>query len=650
MPTVEITKGVYWVGALHPDLRVFDIIMETPEGTSYNAFLVRGEEKTALIDTVKVKFFQDYVKKLEEILPLASIDYLVVNHVEPDHSGSVEQLLDLVPGLTVVGSATALSFLREITNRKFNGRAVSDGEQLELGGRTLTFLNLPFLHWPDSIYTYLEQDRILFTCDSFGSHVPDERLFADLIDRDLTAAYKDYFDAIMGPFKPYVRAALERIEGLPVDIICPGHGPILRQDLERYLQMYREWSQEPVREPGARPKVVVPYVAAYGYTASIAQSVVEGLTTVIDAEVVSMDLIETPVSEVLQELQTADALLVGSPTLNGDAPPPVWNLLTQLSPIVHSRLLASAFGAYGWSGEAVPNITARLASLRMQVVPGLRINFKPSDADLEKAFAFGMEFARALQAKLQPASKRRWRCLVCGHIAVGEEPPAHCPACGVGRENFVEEMPEEEFRLDADKTFVVIGSGIAALSAAEAIRTRNQVGRIVMVTEEEVLPYYRPVLSDLLGEDLPDDRLFIHDQAWYDERRIEVRRGVRVTAIDVKARKVSLDDGSELHYDKLIYAAGSRSIRPPFPGVDLGGVFTLRSLADGRALKRELREGARAVVIGGGVLGLEAAWEMVQRGVQVTVVEGLDRIMPRQLDESSSRRVEALMRERGVQL
>ncbi len=650
MEKIQIKENIYWVGVQDPGLKIFDIIMPTEYGTSYNAYLIKGTNHTALVETVKANFFDEYINDLQKVVDLNQIDYLIMNHTEPDHAGSVEQLLKKIPGLTVVASTTAIRFLKEITNTKFKYIEAEHGQEIDLGGKTLQFIAAPFLHWPDSMYTFLKEDKILFTCDSFGCHFSDPRVFNDLIDRDFSDAYRYYFDMIISPFKPFVLEALDKIKDLPIKIICPGHGPVLREKLDYYIDLYREWSTPPVQNENAQPKIVMAYVSAYGYTKTIADGIAEGLSMIAEFDLKTFDLGETALENVLEEITCADGLLIGSPTINGDTLPPVWNLLTHLSPITHADKVAAAFGAYGWSGEAVPNIENRLNMLRMKVLPGLRINFKPSERNLEDAFNFGMAFGKAVLEKKQPKSKRRWRCQVCGQVFEGEEPPAVCPACGVGAENFVPEGLEDEFQNDTNEQFVIIGGGIAGLSAAQAIRKRNSTAGITLLTEEDVKPYYRPALSDYLSEDLSNERLFVMKDQWYDDNQVEVRTSCSVTGLDTAAKRVDLAGGDSLNYDKLIIATGASSNIPPISGVEKEGVYALRSLADAVALKAAIKKARQAVVIGGGVLGLEAVWEMIASGLEVTVIEHNNRIMPRQLDESSSLRLQNLMLAKGVKL
>lgn len=656
MAAILMKDGVYWVGVRDPGLRIFDAVMTTDFGTSYNAYLIKGSEKTALIEVCEEKFFDEYLDNVKSVVNFSDIDYLIMNHTEPDHSEAVARLIDMAPNLTILGSPTALSFLREITNKKFKSRDINDGDRLDLGEKTLSFISVPFLHWPDTIYTYLEEEQILFTCDSFGSHYPDERLFNDLMDSNFLTPYKEYFDAIIGPFKPYVLEALEKIKDLPLAMVAPGHGPVLRKDIDRYIGLYRQWSTRAPVSASDKPKIVLAYLSIYGFTEKLADSIIDGVASMGDFDIRRYRLIEDKLDDpglldrIAEELLDASGFLIGSNTVNGDALPQVWKLLSRLSPISHGDKVAMAFGAYGWSGEAVPSIENRLQALRMQVMPGLRVRFKPGEGSLEDAFKLGMDFARAILEKKQDKSMTRWRCLVCGHIHVGSEPPAVCPACGVGAENFVRESMEDEFLNDTQDKFVIIGGGIAALSAAQAIRKRNRTSQIVMLSEEEYRPYYRPALSDLLSEDLPDNRLYVFDQEWYTENNVELRTGIRVVRIEPDRQVVKTERDESIPYTKLIVATGARSNIPPFKGAENQGVYALRSLKDALQLKAAIKQAGKAVVIGGGVLGLEAVWEMISSGLEAAVIEHNQRIMPRQLDEPASLRLQQLMENKGVKL
>ena len=398
MSAIKAMDDLWWVGVEDHDLRVFDIVMHSDWGTSYNAYAVRGAEGVALFETVKEKFFDEYLQSLKEVCSLDEVKYIVVGHTEPDHSGSLEKLLELTPNATVVGSATAITFLKEIVNKPFASRAVKEGDTIDLGGRTLTFLSVPFLHWPDSMYTYIPEMKALFTVDSFGCHYADDRVFNDLIDGDFTEAYKYYFDCIMGPFKPFVLKALDKIKPLDIQFIGNGHGPVLRANIPHYLELYRQWAT-PVVVPADERRVAIAYVSAYGYTKQLAGVIADALAEGGVKHVELYDLVECDLETARAAVQTADGFLLGSPALVGDALPPIYEMLVGLNPIIHKGKPAGAFGSYGWSGEAVPKLTAQMQAIGLKLpVEGLKVRFKPSEAQLAEARQFGLDFAAAVLA------------------------------------------------------------------------------------------------------------------------------------------------------------------------------------------------------------------------------------------------------------
>lgn len=389
--SLQIKDDIYWVGALDYDIRTFDVVMYTEYGTTYNSYIVKGSNKTAIVEASKDRFIDEHLERIKDVTDPLKIDYIVVNHTEPDHTGAIEKILEIIPDVTVVGSLSAIKFLKEITNKEFNNKIVKDGDTLDLGGKTLKFLNVPFLHWPDSMYTYALEDKVLFTCDSFGCHYCDDKLFNDKIEGDFLDAYKYYFDCIMGPFKEHVLKALDKIKGLEIDVICPGHGPVLRKDIDKYIDLYRQWSIVEKNND-----VVIGYVSAYGYTKLIAENIAEGVKSA-GVNVKLFDLEKADKKEVLDEIYKAGGLLLGSPTIVCDALPPVWEILISLNPTINKGLVAGAFGSYGWSGEAVKNIETRYSMLRFKVpVEGLKILFKPSEEQKKTAFDFGKKFGESV--------------------------------------------------------------------------------------------------------------------------------------------------------------------------------------------------------------------------------------------------------------
>lgn len=393
---IKATDNIYYVGVQDKDLRVFDIIMHSDFGTSYNSYIVKGAKKTVLFETVKDKFYDEFLNNIEEVCPPSEIDYIVVSHTEPDHTGSLARLLEVAPNATVLCSASAKMFLGEIVNHDFPVQVVTEKDRIDLGGRTLEFFIVPLLHWPDSMYTFIPELKALFTCDSFGCHYADDRVFNDLIPGDFTDAYKYYFDMIMGPFvHPFLTNALKKIAALDIEFIGNGHGPVLRTDIKKYITMYEEWSAPKVR---TKKTVPVVYVSAYGYTKQLAETIALTLLDNGIDEAPLFDLVVDDKEAAQQAILDSSGFLLGSPTIVGDALPPIYEMLLPLNPIIHKGLPAGAFGSFGWSGEGVPNLMARMEQLKLKLpVEGLRIRFKPSDAQLEQARTFAKEFANTIK-------------------------------------------------------------------------------------------------------------------------------------------------------------------------------------------------------------------------------------------------------------
>ena len=653
MKALKLRENFYWTGIVDADLRVFDIIMYTEFGTTYNSYVLKTGDKTILFETAKEKFFDDYLEKLKEITDVESIDYLVVEHTEPDHAGSVERLLDLNPGMKIIATGCALGFLKEIVNRDFTGIPARDNMTMKIGDRTLRFLFVPNLHWPDTMYTYIEEEQILVTCDSFGSHYGfDDVLLSKVTDWEgYMRATKYYYDNIIGPFKPFMLKALERVRELDISMICTGHGPVIDDKIDFILNTYEEWST--VVNPNPKKTVIMPYVSAYGYTKSLAEKIAEGIRASGDIDVRAYDMVEADQAKVLEELGFADGILFGSPTIVGEALKPIWDLTTSIFAGTHGGKLASAFGSYGWSGEAVPHLIERLKQLNMKVTEGFRVRFKPDENQLQDAFDYGFNFGCLLQEKENPKKKKGARtlvkCLVCG--AVFDSSIDICPVCGVGPENFVEvEAEENEFSNDTKNFYVILGNGAAGHYAAEAIRKRDRTGTITMISNEPYRTYNRPMLTKSIMAGLNEEQIAVEDASWYEENHIYQILGHEVVKIDPEAKEVHLDDGSKYHYTKLIYALGSECFIPPIKGADKDGVIAIRRLSDTKKVAEKLKETKHAVVIGGGVLGLEAAWELKKSRCEVTVLELAPVLMGRQLDKTAGEMLKKISEGQGIQI
>ncbi len=405
---VAFADDVYWIGALDPTLRTFDIILKTANGTTYNAYLVRGRDGIAVIDTVKESFSDEFFARLESVADYSEIKAIVLNHLEPDHTGALPELMRRAPQARLYISQRATSMLKALLKPEqveksekiepFEYTTVDTGDTVSLGDRTLRFLHTPFLHWPDTQCTYLEEEEMLFSGDVFGCHYCDKRLFNDRVG-DFRFSFDYYYAHIMRPFKRHVLDALKLIEPLALKQIAPTHGPILRDRPRRYVTHYRELSTSSLSQEigAAEQSMIIFYMSSYGNTARMAEEINIGASAVEGVRVSLYDLEGGETDPFVDLIEEADALLFGSPTINGDAVKPVWDLLSSLAVVNLKGKLGAAFGSYGWSGEAVRMIEDRMRGLKMQIPQeGLRIKLIPTTQELNTCQIFGRKIAEVL--------------------------------------------------------------------------------------------------------------------------------------------------------------------------------------------------------------------------------------------------------------
>ncbi|MDO8311258.1 MAG: FprA family A-type flavoprotein [Sideroxyarcus sp.] len=394
---IEIAPGTHWVGALDPGLREFDIILRTANGTTYNAYCVRGSNGVAVIDTVKASHAAEFFTRLESVASYDEITTIVLNHLEPDHTGALPELMRRAPQAKLYISGKAQLMLKALVKHDdLTYTIVNTGDSVELGNRTLHFLNTPFLHWPDTQCTWLEQQGILFSGDVFGCHFCDSRLFNGQVG-DFRFSFEYYYAHIMRPFREHVLDALELIEPLPLKLLAPAHGPVLRDAPRSYVQRYRQLAQ-PLLHVGADFKsLLVFYISSYGNTQTMAEAVRDGAESISGVRVSLYDLQAGGNLPFVDLIEEADGLAFGSPTINGDAVKPVWDLLSSLAVIKVRDKLGAAFGSFGWSGEAVNMIEDRLRGLKLRVpVKGVRARLIPTDAELDSCRELGSQLAQHL--------------------------------------------------------------------------------------------------------------------------------------------------------------------------------------------------------------------------------------------------------------
>jgi len=385
----EISKNVYWVGSRDWNRRLFDALIPLPRGTTYNSYLVIGEEKKALIDTVNPGFEKELEGKIRKITNPEDLDYVVMNHAEPDHAGSIPYIMALNSKAKLVtssrGAKMAQTFYKVPEDRI---KAVADGETIPLGGKTLRFIEAPMLHWPETMFTYVPENKALFPCDFLGAHVA-EALYDDEVD-DLLVFAQKYFGEIMMPFRPNAQKGLEKIKDLPIEIIGPSHGPIYRNP-QRILQAYGKWANGETKQ-----KAIIAYATMWNSTEKMIRPIVDILSSE-GIETVVHNLVYADIGDVAKDLVDSRAIILGTPTvLNGAHPLAVYAtyLVKALKP---SAKYAIVLSSYGWGGGAIKHVQETLGPTKMEIVGTLEINGPPTENDIDKLVELGKTLASKIK-------------------------------------------------------------------------------------------------------------------------------------------------------------------------------------------------------------------------------------------------------------
>ncbi len=371
----QLKPKIYSIGAIDWDRRLFDELIPLPDGTSYNSYLIKGSEKTALIDTVDPTMTDVLMKNLKQ-LEIKVVDYVITNHAEQDHSGSLPQILDIYPNAKVVCTPKCKTILMDllfIPENKFI--AGDDGKTLSLGDKTLEFIHAPWVHWPETMLTYLMEDRILFTCDFFGSHLATSDLFVT-DEPTVYEAAKRYYAEIMMPFRGTIKRNLERIKDLEIEIIAPSHGPVYNNP-DLILNAYREWISDEVKN-----EVILPYISMHGSTKKMVDYLVEALIE-RGITVKQFNLSKTDIGKLAIALVDAATIVIGSPTVLV-GPHPIVVYAVYLANALRPKLkFASIIGSYGWSSKMVEQLAGMISNLKVDILEPVAIKGLPKEADFK---------------------------------------------------------------------------------------------------------------------------------------------------------------------------------------------------------------------------------------------------------------------------
>ncbi len=393
----KVTDSITWVGKVDWELRTFHgSEYSTHRGSTYNSYLVRGE-KTALIDTVWKPFAEEFVENLKKEVELSRIDFVVANHGEVDHSGALPELMKLIPDTPVYCTANAVKSLRGQYHREWNFRTVKTGDTLDMGGgKTLVFVEMPMLHWPDSMATYMTGENVLFSNDAFGQHYATELLFNDLVDQgELMAECIKYYANILTPFSPLVTKKINEVldMNIPIDIIATSHGVIWRDDPVQIVKKYLEWA-----DCYAEDQVTILYDTMWDGTKTMAEAIARGIGSQRkDITLKLFNIAKSDKNDIITEVFRSRGILVGSPTIGKGITSGTAGILEEIVGLRFIGKKGAAFGCYGWSGESVDRITEWLKKAGFETTsPGIRNLWNPDEDGIEKCEAFGRDFAASL--------------------------------------------------------------------------------------------------------------------------------------------------------------------------------------------------------------------------------------------------------------
>ncbi len=387
MKAIPLKKDIYWVGGIDWNLRNFHGYL-TQRGTTYNAYLII-DEKVTLVDTVKHYLFDEMIERIKSVIDPEKIDYIISNHVEMDHSGSLPKIVKIIPDAKIITSTNGLKGLKLHYNQNWNFQEVRSGDSLELGRRTLKFFHMPMVHWPDSMATYIPEDKLLLPNDAFGQHIASNERFNDELESGiLLEEAAKYYANIVLPYGEQVKRALSALSALDIEMIGPSHGIVWRSKIPEIIKLYAKWADNQTDR-----KALIVYDTMWDSTRKMAYKLQEGLLE--GGMAVDMrDLKTTHISDIMTELINAKLILIGSPTLNNGILPTVGAFLTYIKGLRPAKRTGFAFGSYGWGGQAVKIIEDVMKSLNWEIpVEGKKLQYVPEKDALSEVKEIGRELA-----------------------------------------------------------------------------------------------------------------------------------------------------------------------------------------------------------------------------------------------------------------
>lgn len=392
MKTLALKENLFYVGVIDHGLKVFDAVMPTKYGTSYNSYLLKTEEGGVLFEGSKANFEEEYLQHISSLMDFKDIKYVVVAHTEPDHSGAIEALLDKNPDITVIASPSGLNNLKNILRKPFKSLTAVAGKEMKIGQYTLQFVSGLFCHWPDVMFTYIKELKAIVTCDAFGAHYASDEIL--LSKEKNKAAYNEafeyYFQCVMAPFASFAAQASDRVSKLDVDMILTGHGPVIETEVKETIAHFKACAEKnlPIQDSN---HVTLVYATCYGYTERMANHLKDKFEDegkqVSFYRIDALNYLESK-AKILEDIRTSKKVIFGTPTVINDAISLFYDLLNSEPNTFFQNKEGSVFGDYGWSGEAVKNLSDFMTMKKMKVIPGFKYCFKIDEEGYKELDAY----------------------------------------------------------------------------------------------------------------------------------------------------------------------------------------------------------------------------------------------------------------------
>lgn len=637
----EIRKGIWYVGIWDGIMRGFSGTSYMPSGLRYNSYLLDTQEGFILIGTMPENFLTQWLIEMKRIIGEGKIGWMVLLDSSCDRA-AVKALLQVSSDIVLIGGSNALYKVSDEAGTEAKRIEVRSHRTLAFGCRRLRFQVVAERFDTASVYVIEDKERIMFTADAFGSiYTSDEILVSEINEKEVyfKGATQYFTDISETKRKKSFEEAAALVQEGGITMICPMRGAVADCGLERLVGIFLPGIEE-------KTESLMLGILYYPekYVNELAKCIENGIRDSGNINVEKYNLAEMDRGDVINRLSRCNACLFGTAQAGEDAAKPVWDILTSLNKEDYKDKPAAVFTSYDTRNDAAVNIRQRLAMLGFDPnLQDFQMQGKPDRHMLKNAYEYGFGIGCSILKIPNTHKPPLVKCLVCGEIF--DASLGICPVCGVGLEQCVSVDGEDvALKRNTNSNYIILGGGIAAVSAAEAIRIRDETGRIEIFSAEADLPINRPILTKDFEKAIEQsESIYIHEREWYDERNIILHTSCHIAVLDTDSKTVTADTGERFHYDKLIYAMGAECFIPPFEGSEKKGVLTIRHLSDVKRLYEYIKKSRKAVVIGGGVLGLEAASELMRSGILVTVLEASPQIIERQTDSVTAALIKSKM-------